>query len=260
MKNIKDLKLILLDMDGTIYLGNKEIKGAFNTIRILKEKGYIVNFFTNNSSKSSEVYKDKLEKMGLCVKSEDIVTSGQVTADYILENYVDKSVYIVGTDALYDEFKSAGIKLNCENPDIVVLGYDTTLTYEKLNLSCRFIRNGAKYIATHPDFVCPSDLGDMPDVGSFIELIKATTGRIPELICGKPNFPSADYLKKKYCLKSQEIAMIGDRVYTDIKFGIDNDFISILVLSGETDKVILDKSGLKPNYVFKDINEILNFI
>ena len=168
-------------------------------------------------------------------------------------------VFLLGTKDLEDEFEKAGFELVKErnkNIDFVVLGFDTTLTYEKLWIACEYIANGIKYIATHPDFNCPLENGKfMPDAGAMMAFIKASTGKAPTVI-GKPNKHIIDAIIEKYNLKKSELAMVGDRLYTDIRTGIDNGLTSILVMSGETDKKMLEKTIYKPDYIFNSVKEL----
>ena len=255
--NINDVKLYLLDMDGTVYLGDKEIDGAFDAINKLKEKGNKICFLTNNSSKSQQAYIEKLANMGLQIDESEIYTSGMATAEFLQKKYPNKKVFLLGTDCLRQELISYGITLaDYDKADVAVLGFDTTLTYDNLYKFCLMLLAGKEYVATHPDNVCPAPLGDMPDVGSFIKMIEVATGRLPEYICGKPYSIMANCIKDRFKLENYEIAMVGDRLYTDTAFGINNGFYSVLVLSGETDKKMLLESGMKPDLVAKDITEI----
>ena len=171
MKQLDNIKLYLLDMDGTVYLENTLLDKALETINYLRKKAKIV-FLTNNSSKSATSYIEKLHKLGIDITSDEIYTSGQATCEYLNKHFKNKSVYLVGTKALEDEFKEYNIPLNDTNPDLVVLGYDTTLTYEKLVKITTFINQGKTYIATHPDINCPATPYYVPDIGSFISLIE----------------------------------------------------------------------------------------
>lgn len=259
-KNINKIKLFLMDMDGTVYLGDQKIKGAFETLQILRDKGIKICFFTNNSSNSHIRYIDKLDKMDFDINEKEIMTSGQVTAEYIINKYPDRKVFLLGTDAVFDEMRAMGVNLSYDNADIVIISFDTQLSYDRLYRACRYIQEGKIYIATHPDYVCPAPLGDMPDVGSFIMLIKAATGRNPDIICGKPYEISAESVKSRFNLNSEEIAMVGDRLYTDIKFGLNNGFYTILVLSGETDERMLQESGLQPDLVLNTFQNVLKYL
>jgi len=259
MKDLKDIKCYLLDMDGTIYLGNELIDGAKEFLEKLKEKNIRYIFLTNNSSKNKDKYVEKLNKLGIEAHREDVFSSGEATTIYLSKKKKGAKVFLLGTKDLEDEFEKAGFELVRErNKDIdfVVLGFDTTLTYEKLWIACEYIANGVEYIATHPDFNCPLENGKfMPDAGAMMAFIKASTGKEPTVI-GKPNRHIIDAIIEKYDLKKSELAMVGDRLYTDIRTGIDNGLTSILVMSGETDKKMLKETIFVPDFVFESVKEI----
>lgn len=259
MRNIKDIKCFLLDMDGTIYLGNNLIDGSQEFLATLKEKEIKYLFLTNNSSKNKNRYVEKLKKLGVKAEKEDIFTSGEATTIYLNNLKKGAKVFLLGTKDLEDEFIEAGfeiIKERNKEIDFVVLGFDTTLTYEKLWIACEYIAGGIEYLATHPDFNCPLDDGKfMPDVGSMIEFIKASTGKIPTVI-GKPNKYIVDAIINKYNLKKEELAMVGDRLYTDIRMGIDNGLTSVLVMSGETNQDMLNKTIFKPDYIYNSVKDL----
>lgn len=259
MQNIKDIKCFLLDMDGTIYLGNKLIDGATEFLETLKNKNIRYLFLTNNSSKNKDKYVEKLNNLGIKADREDVFTSGEATTIYLNNIKKGAKVFLLGTPDLEEEFENAGITLVKERGqeiDFVVLGFDTTLTYEKLWIACEYITEDATYIATHPDFNCPLDGGKfMPDVGAMIELIKASTGKTPTVI-GKPNAHIVNAITNKYNLVKEELAMVGDRLYTDIRTGLDNGLTSILVMSGETTEDMLKDTIYKPDYVFSSVKEL----
>lgn len=262
-KNLKKKKCFLLDMDGTIYLGNNLIEGADKFLEILREEGKRYIFLTNNSSKNKEEYVKKLSKMGISAQFNDIFTSGEAAVIYLNKIKKNAKIFLMGTKALEDEFTRAGfilVKEKGKEIDFVVLGFDTTLTYEKLWTACEYLAEGVPYIATHPDFNCPlADGKFMPDAGAMMAFLKASTGREP-LVIGKPNRYIIDAVLEKYSLKKEDLAMVGDRLYTDIRTGIDNGLTSILVMSGETDKKMLENTEFIPDYIFdsvKNIGEIL---
>ena len=202
---------------------------------------------------------EKLNKLGIEAHREDVFSSGEATTIYLSKKKKGAKVFLLGTKDLEDEFEKAGFELVRErNKDIdfVVLGFDTTLTYEKLWIACEYIANGVEYIATHPDFNCPLENGKfMPDAGAMMAFIKASTGKEPTVI-GKPNRHIIDAIIEKYDLKKSELAMVGDRLYTDIRTGIDNGLTSILVMSGETDKKMLEETIFVPDFVFNSVKEI----
>lgn len=249
---LKQKKLFVLDMDGTFYLGDRLIPGSLEFLERLKEKGVDSLFFTNNSSRTRQFYKEKLAAMGCFVDESSIVTSGDVTIRYLTQNHSDASVYLVGTDLLEQSFIDGGIRLTKNNPDIVVLGFDTSLTYEKIERACTFIRNGAAFIATHLDLNCPTEDGFIPDCGSMCAMIEASTGVKPRYL-GKPFRQTVDMIKLITGRSNNEMAFVGDRLYTDIAVGVNNGITGILVLTGETAEADIESSSVKPDYVFESL-------
>ncbi|MCD6450420.1 MAG: HAD-IIA family hydrolase, partial [Thermotogaceae bacterium] len=230
--NLKKIKLFVMDMDGTIHLGGEPFEWTLPFLNYLKEKRIKYVFLTNNSSKSAKDYQKMLENMG--IENPVVFTSGEATARYVKRKYPGKSVYILGTENLVNVFKEFDIRIDEENPDVLILGYDTTATYEKIRRFALHLRKGLPYIATHPDVNCPSKEGFIPDAGSFIALFRESTDREPDFIVGKPNPQMLYEIADAYSVDISEVAMIGDRLYTDIKMAIDAGAIPILVLSGET--------------------------
>ncbi len=168
MNTLKEKKCFLLDMDGTIYLGNNLIDGAKEFLELLKTRNTQYLFLTNNSSKNKDRYVEKLNNLGISATREDIFTSGEATTIYLNKIKKGAKIFLLGTKDLEEEFKNAGgfelIKERGQEIDFVVLGFDTTLTYEKLWIACEYIANGITYVATHPDFNCPlEDNKFMPD-------------------------------------------------------------------------------------------------
>lgn len=245
MTKIKDINCFLLDMDGTIYLSNKLIDKAVDFINLLDEQAKDYVFFTNNSSKNTLDYQKKLKRFGLEVPLEKIVNSGQVTADYVRKQKEGAKVYPLGTPSLEQELADAGLEIvkdKNEEIDFVVLGFDKTLDYKKLWDAHDLILDGVEYIATNPDYVCPLEGGkSMPDCGSMISLLETSTGKRP-LVVGKPNTLMVDYVSDNLGVKKDSMAMVGDRIYTDIKMANDADITSILVLSGNQQEKQLRKA------------------
>jgi NagD protein len=168
-----------------------------------------------------------------------------------------KSVYPIGTPTFVQTLEEEGVPIS-EDADIVLLAFDTTLNYEKLWKANVLLEKGREFIATHPDTVCPSDIGDMPDVGALMALFECSCGRAPSVICGKPYSPMAEIINHLFDIPKERICMIGDRLYTDILFGINNGYQSVLVLSGETTKEMLSASGIKPTYVFDSVQSLVS--
>lgn len=260
MKDLRDISLYLLDMDGTIYLGDRVFDCTLPFLSLLREQGKHYIFLTNNCTRNRYAYFDRLQSMGIPVEPDGVFTSGEATTIYLNRQKPGARIYLLGTPSLEEEFREAGFVLTDESVDYVVLGFDTELTYEKLRKLCDFVRYGAPFIATHPDFNCPTDGGFIPDVGSMLALVEASTGRRPDYVVGKPNRGIIDALCEKYGLRHEDIAMVGDRLYTDIAVGVNAGITSVLVLSGESTLADLEKSDVKPDYVFDDLSGITEAI
>ncbi len=254
------IECFALDMDGTVYLGERWIDGAKEFLREIEDSGRSYVFLTNNSSKNSQVYVEKLSRMGLVVSKDKIVTSGQATIYYLKKSFPGKRVFLLGNDMLAAEFKEEGIVLVDEKPEVVVTAFDTTLTYEKLCKVCDFVREGLPYIATHPDYNCPTETGFIPDVGAVHAFIHASALRYPDRIIGKPNADMMDYLIERTGADRGKTAMVGDRLYTDIAAGRNNGLWSILVLSGEATMKDAEESEVKPHLIFDSIKEIMRYL
>ena len=253
------IKCFILDMDGTIYLGNELFPFTKDFLKKVEDTGREYYFFTNNSSKSQQAYIEKLARLGIQIKKEQMMISSHVIIKYLKEYYDKKSIYVVGTPSLIQEFESFDMNLTEEDPDIVVLGFDTTLTYEKLSKACHYIRNGCTYFGINPDWNCPMEGGTfIPDCGSMAKLIEASTGKFPEFF-GKPSKHTLDYIIKETGYQPEEIAIVGDRLYTDIAVADGSDVTSILVLSGESTREDVEKSDVKPDVVVENLVEICEF-
>ena len=260
MKNLKNVRLFLLDMDGTFYLGDKLIDGSLDFIERVRETGRDFLFLTNNSSHNAAFYVEKLGRMGLSIDRSKVMTSGEATCEKIKELYPGKRAFVLGNEFLIEEFREAEIPVDPENPEIVVVGFDTSLTYKKMQDVCDFVRAGLPYIATHPDFNCPTETGFMPDIGAILAFIEASAGRRPDLIIGKPNTGIVEAVLRRTGLKVEELAMVGDRLYTDIETGLRSGMTSILVMSGETTEEMLAASDTEPELKFgrlSDMNELM---
>ena len=265
MSNVKDIisrtRCLVLDMDGTIYLGDNPIGDMINTLKLCREKGIRIYYFTNNSSKTPDEYVKKLSRIGFYDERDTVYTSAMATAGYLNANYKDKKVYAVATEAVKANLAEAGISLTeGEDADIVLLAYDTELTFEKIKKANELMVRGAVYVATHPDAVCPTPDIYMPDVGSFIKMFEVSSGRLPDVIIGKPNSLAGGEIIRATGLSANEITMVGDRLHTDIRFGINSGFNTILVLSGESTVETLASSPDTPSLVFPDLNEIVKYL
>ena len=260
---LKEKSVYLLDMDGTIYLGDQLIDGAKDFLQAIKAGGKRYLFMTNNSSKNKEVYVQKLNRLGIEATEEEVFTSGEVTTIYLNKKKPGATVYLLGTEALEKEFEAAGFILEKERGktvDYVVLGFDTTLTYEKIWGACEYIAAGVDYIATHPDFVCPLP-GEafMPDAGAMAAMIEAATGKTPKVM-GKPNKQVVDSIADKYGLSKDQMAMVGDRLYTDVETGNNAGIASVIVFSGETKEKDYQQSPIRATYAYPSVKEMINDI
>ena len=245
----------LLDMDGTFYVGERLVEGALEFIDRLRQTGREFLFLTNNSSKDARQYADKLARLGLRVPPEKILTSGDATASYLFGNHPGARVYVVGTSALEAEFLARGFTLTDTGPDFIVVGFDTTLTYAKLWKLCDLARAGVTYIATHPDFNCPTETGFMPDIGATLAYVQAATGRAPDLTVGKPNRLIAEQAALRLGLPLAELCMVGDRLYTDIALGAAG-LPTVLVLSGESRLEDVPAAAHQPTHVFAHLGAL----
>ncbi len=260
MRNLQNIRLFLLDMDGTVYLGDRLLPGASEFINLLTSRGIDFLFLTNNSSKHRRQYAEKLNRLGLPVDESRIFTSGEATAIYLRKAKPGAKIYLVGTPALEEEFRQHGFTLvQDETPDYAVLGFDTTLTYAKLWRLCDLVRQGVPYIATHPDFNCPIEGGYMPDIGAMIAFVEASTGRRPDVVVGKPNRPIIEAVSERTALPLEQICMIGDRLYTDIALGAAG-IVTVLVLSGEARREDLPTAPHQPDYVLQNLAELVRVL
>lgn len=254
------IELFLLDMDGTIYLDNDLFDGSIDFINaiIAAKKKYV--FMTNNSSKSKKAYLDKLNHLNIPCQEDNLFTSGMAMGEFLKANYPHKTVYFLGTKSLEEELKSYDVALVEENPDIVVVGYDRELTYQKLEKACQFLDDGAIFLATNCDLVCPiANHRYVPDCGSICHMLSVATKKTPTYI-GKPSPYMITLLAEKMNVKNENIAVIGDRVYTDIMAGYHAKAMTICVLSGESTQKTIDESPIKPDYIVNSVKDLIQFI
>ena len=256
MKTVRDIDLFLLDMDGTIYLGNRLFdctKPFLETVRSLGKR-YI--FLTNNSSKDRMAYVEKLGRLGIEAAPDEVFTSGEATTLKLGAKMPGASLAVFGMPTLEREFENAGFKLVEREPDAIVLGFDMAFDYAKMTRLCDLVREGRPYYATHPDFNCPVENGFVPDIGAVIEYVKASTGRVPDEVIGKPHAGIVDAVVAKYGVPKDRLCMVGDRLYTDIALGKSAGIAAALVLSGETSEADAAASPHKPTWTFADLGGI----
>ncbi|HSN93861.1 MAG TPA: HAD-IIA family hydrolase [Anaerolineaceae bacterium] len=258
MKRLDFIKGVVLDMDGTFYIGNQLLPGSLDLLAFFNSNNIQFSFLTNNSTRSWADYRQKLLGMGVREQDCRIYTSGEATIQYLREHYSGKRVNLMGTRSLAKSFIDAGIALDDENPELLVLAYDTENTYAKLANFCLQVRKGLPYIATHPDINYPDPRGYLPDAGAYIELIRASTGRLPDAVIGKPSAEILNQLAYNWGLQASEVLMVGDRLYTDIQLARNAGAISALVLTGEAKLEDLEASIVKPDFVCADLAELLS--
>lgn len=261
-KIIKRMRLYLFDMDGTLYLGNTLYDFTVELLSEIRRTGGRYLFMTNNSSKSVADYIKKLGKLGITADREDFITSSQATAYYLHKHHEGQILYVCGTNSLKAELRSEGFAVT-ENPEeaqCIVMGFDTELTFQKLeDVSRLLLTREIPYIATNPDLVCPTEFGSVPDCGSVCQMIFNATGKRPVVI-GKPSPLMPELAMDRLGYAKEETCVVGDRIYTDIKSGLNAGITGILVMSGETTPEILAASEDKPHLVLKDGGEILDVL
>lgn len=255
LERLGRIRGFIVDLDGTTYLGDRALPGAEEFLRCVAEIGCRCVFVTNNSSNSGDAYVAKLGCLGLAATSGQVLTSGEATAMF-LNRCGYHRLFVIGTPALEQEMRNAAFLLASETPDCVVLGFDKTLTYSKLETAARLLAAGVPFVATHPDLVCPTETGYIPDCGSMIALLHAATGVSP-VIVGKPEPLLVEMaLVKLGGLAREEVAVIGDRLYTDMAMARRAGTLAVLVLSGETSREMLEAAGDKPDLVFDHLGAL----
>lgn len=259
---MKDVKLFLFDMDGTLYLGDQLFEFTNELLATIRAIGGRYLFVTNNSSKSVSDYVKKLEKLGISACEDDFMTSSQATAYYLKQHHPDALLYVCGTQSLKDELIREGFAIteDVDETQCIVMGFDTELTFRKLHdVSYMLCTRQLPYIATNPDYVCPTTFGSVPDCGSVCDMIFNATGKRPVVI-GKPTALMPRLAMAKTGYEPHQTAVIGDRIYTDIKSGLNAGTVTVLVLSGETTQEILDRSEDKPDLVLPSGRELLELL
>ncbi len=259
---IQGTRLYLLDMDGTLYIGQRLFPFTKELLEKIRISGARYLFMTNNSSKSVEDYIVKLEKLGIPASREDFITSSQATAYYLQRRYPQARLYVCGTQSFCRELEKEGFAVveKADEADCIVMGFDTELTFQKLeDVSRLLLTREIPYVATNPDLVCPTEFGSVPDCGSVCQMLKNATGKLPTVI-GKPEPLMPQLAMERLNCTPEQTCVIGDRIYTDIRSGVNAGANTILVLSGETTREILEESEVKPTLVMQDAGEILKYL
>jgi len=259
MNELKNIKLFLLDMDGTIYLDNDLFDGTTDFLEYVKKIGGRYMFVTNNSSKSVDKYIEKLASLGINATEEDFLTSTNATIRH-LKSKEYKCVYALGTESFKDQLRKSGLNITTnrdDDIDCLCMGFDTELNFPKLEDACILLGKGVDYVATNPDWVCPTWYGFVPDCGSVSQMLCNATGRMPQFI-GKPQPDMINMALEKTGFSKDETAIMGDRLYTDIKCGVNAGVNTIFVLSGEGTMEDIEKENVHPDYIFDNIRSLYN--
>lgn len=257
LDSLRARRAFLLDLDGTIYLGARAIEGAAEFVQFLRESGRKHLFFTNNSSTHARNYAEKLTRLGIPTSPAEVLTSGEATLRFLRNQTPYRRLYVVGTPAFEDEVTMSGFTIANADVDAVVLAFDRTLTYEKLERACNLLRQNVPYFATNPDRVCPTEQGYIPDCGSIAALLREATGREPRYI-GKPNAEMVRAGMDLLGATPDMTVMVGDRIYTDIQMAHNAGTLSVLVLSGETTAATAESADPKPDFVFPSVRELMH--
>lgn len=259
-KKFEKTKYFILDLDGTFHISGKMVEGALEFLDKVKNSGKDFLFFTNNSSNNSKVCHKHISDMGCVVPESKVLVSTNVCIDFLKKERCGKSVYLLGNERLVEDFKDAEIPLSDTNADIVISGFDTSLTYEKLTKASVLIENGAEYFATHGDLRCPTNMGFVPDAGAISSIITATTEKTPSKIFGKPHTETVDYLTSYLNCSRNELCFVGDSLISDIKIGYDHKIPTILVLTGITTMEHYKSQNITATYVSKSLGTLANEI
>lgn len=250
----------LLDMDGTLCLGERLLEGSLAFLDRLKATGRSALFLTNNSSRSGEYYVEKLRRLGVTAPFLRVLTSGQAAGRYALAHFAGQRAFVLGNSLLRGELAAMGVTLDDARPDYVLVGYDTSLTYASLTRACDLVRAGLPYVATHPDFNCPTETGFAPDIGAILAFIQASAGRMPDTVIGKPHEGIVAEALRETGLPREQLAMVGDRLYTDIATGVRFGLLSILVLTGEATLADAAASAEKPDLIFPRLSSMAEYL
>lgn len=260
-ENLSNKRLFLLDMDGTIYLDETLFDGTVDFLRYVRNIGGKYLFLTNNSSRSVDAYLEKMARLGIAAERGDFLTSVDALIAWLrAHGYEKKTLYGFGTASFRQQLTDAGFRVVTERSDAIealVCGFDTELTFQKLEDACILLGQGVDFIAANPDWVCPTWYGYVPDCGSVCEMLFRATGRRPVFI-GKPEPTMAQMAMERYGFQKQETLLIGDRLYTDIACGVCAGIDTVLVLSGESTLADVETSKEKPTYLFENIRALLN--
>ena len=256
---LADKRLFLLDMDGTLYLDDRLFDKVPEFLSHVRRIGGRYLFLTNNSSRGVEGYMEKLSRMGIPTAPEDYLTSVDAAIDHLRRFHAGEKCYVFGTRAFYGQLQTAGIPVTDrpeDDVDILLCGFDRELTFRKLEDACILLNRGVTWLATNPDWVCPTWYGSVPDCGSVCEMLTRATGRRPEFL-GKPRPAMVQLALAETGFPPEQAVLIGDRLYTDIACAVNAGIDSIFVLSGEGKREDIERDSIHPTWVYDDIGAVL---
>lgn len=253
---LPDIDHFVFDLDGTLYVGNEPVPGASQAIAKLRARGKQVYFVSNNSSKNKQDYVTSLLKLGIPAEEANIVLSTDAAVSWLNRRRVEK-IHVLGTNSLKKTLLDEGFNIDSADPEFVLVGYDTELSYKKLVTACKYINEGTDILATHPDMFCPSEIGPIPDIGATLEMIRLTTGKTPFQVFGKPSKEMLKPLKERFDLDLTRTLVIGDRLFTDIAMAKEAGCLGLLVLTGETSREHLEGAAVQPHFVLDSVAALL---
>ena len=249
---------VFFDLDGTIYLGGDLIDGAASVVDALRERDVSVFFLSNNSSRWKPEYAEKLDALGIPARTDDVILSTDGVIDYLVENGAERT-YVVGTEAMRGAIEDHDIAVESDSPEYVVVGFDTELTYEKVRRATLAIRDGATFLLAHPDRVCPTNEGFVPDCGSIGALVEAATDRRPSRVFGKPGTEMVSHVLDDRGIDPADALVVGDRLETDVRMAEALGCESVCVLSGDTDRTEIERSDVNPSLIAPDVGALAAF-
>jgi HAD superfamily hydrolase (TIGR01457 family) len=254
-----DYSAYLFDLDGTIYLGDRVLPGAVETIAALRTAGKKTIFLSNNPTRTRQQYAAKLTAMGIPTSADDVVNSSFVLVRWLLRTAPDGRLFVVGEEPLKSDLRDAGFEFSerAGEIDIVVASFDRDFSYRKLQVAFDAIRAGARLVGTNPDRYCPVPGGGEPDAAAMIAAIEACTGVKCDPIVGKPSPIMVELIMSMLGVPPEDCIMVGDRLETDIRMGIDAGMDTCLVLTGDADRARLEASGMRPTYVFEGVGGLV---
>lgn len=270
---LQNLRHVALDLDGTVYTGETLLPNSLNFLHTLSERNIGYSFLTNNSSRGTQDYLPHLQKMGIPAEASHIYTSADATIEFLKHEMPDvKTIWLLGTPSLSQQFRDYGFNV-CDGhepssngsqevePDAVVLGFDRTLTFERICQAAWWISRGKPYLATHPDMICPTDDETvLVDCGAVIAALAKATGREPDVIPGKPDPRMLDGIYQRHDIKHGELAMVGDRLYTDMEMAQRAGALGVLVLTGEATAAEAAQMPKSPDLVLADLGEFTQLL